>query len=797
MTSFIEAIRIATGGYAPNLDQITPDKMIRFATSDKRGDESGWAKLFHDGEGGVFGDWRQGISETWQASKDRAPGEQVAFLLRVKQGREEAARLEEERRTECRAKAQRMLNAAGDVRADHEYVVSHRIKPCGARQLKDMLLVPLYKSKTLTGLQIIQTTGEKKFLTGTEKAGGYLALKGAGKVVYLVEGWATGCTVHELTGATVIVCFDCGNLEAVAKEIRAKGPDYDMVLVADNDRLTAGNPGVTHATAAALATDARLATPTFPRDDGTDVNDLARISGAAAVLACLESATTPTPAPEQENPLQAKFESRESETWPEPILFGEIQTPEIPCSLLPGWLGDYAAAVAATTQTPPGMSVMMALATVAACEQKRFQVARTPEHIEPVALWTATALPPASRKTAVVNAFTGPIITWEREKEESERQEREKITAIRDVTENRIKALHAQAVKADNATDRNRLIDEACRLRESMPDTLTPPRIFTGDVTPERLQGMLLEQGERMALLSDEGGIFAVMAGLYSGGKTNINVFLQGHAGSAVRVDRQGRAAHLDTPALTFGLCIQPDIIRQLSDTTFRGNGCLARFLFCLPTSNIGTRTAHTIPMPESVKAAYQAGINALLNIPPVFDEHGKERARTITLDHGARQAWEAFFCFIESNMGEGRELEPIQDWAGKLAGAALRIAGLMAVVEQGELAKEIDEQTMTRALDLCEILIPHAQAAFDLMDGDDSQHDAKHVFRWLLDKGSLTFRQSDVYRELRRFNDAERLTKALKALTARHVISEPMKSGTVGRPSISFEVNPAIFGTE
>jgi len=182
------------------------------------------------------------------------------------------------------------------------------------------------------------------------------------------------------------------------------------------------------------------------------------------------------------------------------------------------------------------------------------------------------------------------------------------------------------------------------------------------------------------------------------------------------------------------------------------------------------------------------------LNIPPVFNEYSKERARTITLEHGAAQAWEAFFNFIESNMGEGKELEQIQDWAGKLAGAALRIAGVMAVVERGESANDISEQTMTRALDLSELLITHAQAAFDLMDGDDSQHDAKHVFRWLLEKGALTFKLADVYRELRRFKEAERLNRALKALTARHIISEPMKSGTGGRPSISFEVNPAIF---
>lgn len=280
-----------------------------------------------------------------------------------------------------------------------------------------------------------------------------------------------------------------------------------------------------------------------------------------------------------------------------------------------------------------------------------------------------------------------------------------------------------------------------------MPEQLHPPVLFTGDSTPERLQSLLAEQGERLAVLSDEGGIFAVMAGLYSSGRTNIDVFLKGHAGSAVRVDRQGRTAYLNEPALTFGLCIQPDIIRQLSKTPFRGNGCLARFLFCILQNNIGTRTAHSKPISESAKTAYRTGIHRLLNILPVYDEHGKEAARILTLDRGATEEWEAFFAFIENSMGEGKELEPVQDWAGKLPGAALRIAGLMTVVEQGEAARTIPAGTMENALNLCELLIPHTRAAFDLIEGDDSQHDAKHALKWILSRGKPAFGKSDVYR--------------------------------------------------
>ena len=265
---------------------------------DRPGKKNLWYILHGDGiPAGMFGHYSLLMEgQRWQAKADNSltPEERTQIRKRMEQSRAARDKARDEVRAACRAKAEKMLAASHDVSADHAYLVKKNNKPYGARQLRDMLLIPIYKGKALTGLQIITPDAEKKFLTGTEKAGAYLAIKGKSKTVYLVEGWATGCTIHELTGATVIVCFDCGNLEAVSKEIRAKGPGYDMVMVADNDRLTPGNPGLAKATAAALATGARLARPDFPGDDGTDANDLAEISGAAAVLACLEAAVLVT-----------------------------------------------------------------------------------------------------------------------------------------------------------------------------------------------------------------------------------------------------------------------------------------------------------------------------------------------------------------------------------------------------------------------------------------------------------------------------------------------------------------------
>ncbi len=72
---------LAALGHAPQV--IEPGRVQRFATSDRRGDDAGFSKMFEDLRGGVFGCYRQGITQTWSAT-DRATmtREQRAALAR-------------------------------------------------------------------------------------------------------------------------------------------------------------------------------------------------------------------------------------------------------------------------------------------------------------------------------------------------------------------------------------------------------------------------------------------------------------------------------------------------------------------------------------------------------------------------------------------------------------------------------------------------------------------------------------------------------------------------------------------
>lgn len=111
----------------------------------------------------------------------------------------------------------------------------------------------------------------------------------------VAEGYATGATLHQATGLPVAVAFDAGNLLPVATEIRKQYKRARIMVCADDDYLSAGNPGVTAAQNAALAVSGEWVAPVFPSDrEGkklTDFNDLQHFpeGGLALVRSQIEA----------------------------------------------------------------------------------------------------------------------------------------------------------------------------------------------------------------------------------------------------------------------------------------------------------------------------------------------------------------------------------------------------------------------------------------------------------------------------------------------------------------------------
>ena len=166
----------------------------------------------------------------------------------------------------AQAKAQRMWRMARPATHAHPYLTKKRVNSYGLRQLREMLLVPARDhAGVLHTLQFILPDGSKRFLTGGRISGCYCSIGRVGDTMLLCEGFATGATLHQATGHATAACFSAGNMLAVAKVLRGKFPQLRLVLCADNDAHTPGNPGLTKARQAALAVGGLLA---FPRFEG-------------------------------------------------------------------------------------------------------------------------------------------------------------------------------------------------------------------------------------------------------------------------------------------------------------------------------------------------------------------------------------------------------------------------------------------------------------------------------------------------------------------------------------------------
>ncbi len=304
--------------------------------------------------------------------------------------------------------------------------------------------------------------------------------------------------------------------------------------------------------------------------------------------------------------------------WPALIPLPRKAPDPIPANCLPSWLGDMARAVSESTETPVDLAALLAIAVASSCIAAKAEISPEPGYVEPLNIFVCPAMESGNRKTAVFNRLMAPIAEWERIEVERTEPERKRQLSERRTIEARIDRLRK---KAANAVDPSAMIQELHELDTALPEVPPSPRLFSDDITPERLASLMQEQGGKMAVFSDEGGVFDMLAGRYSKGVPNLDLWLKGPSVSPVRVDRQDRNRPpiiIDRPHLTVGISPQPDVLESLRDKPgFRGRGLLARFLYGLPQSRLGYRTLAPNPILPDVESRYRLGIEQLINYRP------------------------------------------------------------------------------------------------------------------------------------------------------------------------------------
>jgi hypothetical protein len=488
--------------------------------------------------------------------------------------------------------------------------------------------------------------------------------------------------------------------------------------------------------------------------------------------------------------------------WQAPLPLEATALPTIPLEAFPPVLRKFISELSHGTETPPDLAAMMVLATAATAAQRNYRVKPKDGYYEPLCLWTCAALPSGSRKTTVQKQSCAPLNEWEKGQELELRPIIAEAESLRKTQTERIKALRAKAKKLEGG-DYDEMAAEIAEMEANLTPIPTIPQLWSEDVTPENVAVLMKENDENMAILSDEGGIFETIAGRYANGVANLDIFLKGHAASAVRVNRMGRPSiRLDDPNLTLGLSVQPDIVKKMATKDgFRSCGLIARFLYVLPPSNLGYRTGNTKPMSVAVADEYSSAILAVLGHEKAQDEYGNSFRHVLRFDSGAYEAWDGHRAKIEIELREGGKYEHVPDWAGKLAGAIARIAGVLHVAEysHGEPSQvAITASTMNNAIAVSEAIAAHTLAVFDMMQLDPETEGARRILRWIKRKRLMQFTQRECFEGNKSyFGKVDAMSKALMKLSDHDYILECDLDPVAHRPTTLFEVNPLIFESQ
>lgn len=300
-----------------NANNLSPVGSFRFVINgtiqryklqgDKGGDKSGAYCIYTDRDWpiGWAEDWHVGERIDWFYKSDKLTKEQDDYLhSREFKAKVEAAQKNFEAQLKQKHNAaanvaKNIIETSSEAPENHPYLQKKRVYPYGIKDNgSGSLIIPLKDiDGNIRSLQWITADGDKRFLQDSSSKGCFwsvgldlLKYEQYRKSPILVgEGYATMATVYELTGYPCVAAMNCGNLKPVAEVLKSKYPKQAVILLADNDHLTEGNPGLTKAYSVNESFGLNgVIFPKFKRSEkGTDWNDFCFIHGEDQTAAIL------------------------------------------------------------------------------------------------------------------------------------------------------------------------------------------------------------------------------------------------------------------------------------------------------------------------------------------------------------------------------------------------------------------------------------------------------------------------------------------------------------------------------
>lgn len=491
--------------------------------------------------------------------------------------------------------------------------------------------------------------------------------------------------------------------------------------------------------------------------------------------------------------LGDKLEEDERGKWSEPILLNKIIAPPFPPGILPHPIAEAAETVAKSHQTPLGLFGGLALSALASVVGKKYVVQVRRDYDEQLNLYLAAVLMSGGGKSHVFKRVVAPIFEWEQRRRAEVGPRRESAESMEKTILRRIEKKRLAAASATSDEAFLKIQHEIGELEKKIPRKPVIPQIYTEDSTPEKFAQLMAEQEhEKLSILSDEGGIFDILDGLYGVNGSNIDIFLKGFSMNCFKQERIGRGSiYIKDPLSSIGLAVQPDVIEDLGkNKKFRGRGLIARFIFLVLRNTLGYRVSDPEPLNWEHVGRYNSMITHHLDTPWNTDQAGRIIPYTLTLSPGAYRLWRIHFDSIEARMGPGGPLENMKDIGGKAPGMAIKFAGLFhasRVLFYSPTDFEISEEIMGKAIALNEVALANDAVILRVMNMDEDTKKIIEVWRWIRNRTrkmkSNFFTRRECQQNMKnRKIDRQSIDRALNELSERYYIRDMRPGANQGK---------------
>jgi hypothetical protein len=279
------------------------------------------------------------------------------------------------------------------------------------------------------------------------------------------------------------------------------------------------------------------------------------------------------------------------------------------------------------------------------------------------------------------------------------------------------------------------------------PEPPLEPLLLVREPTYEGIVKLLARGQPSIGLFNDEGGRFW---GGYAMSREHQQKTIAGLSdlwdGKPIDRVRSGDGASLlYGRRLSLHLMLQPVVAKPvLSDPLLLGQGLLSRCLICWPASTAGQRLYKPVNLTvdEEVRC-YNARLLAILrtDLPAVDDTLNELAPRPLRLHPDTKRLWVAFHNHVERQLGDEQPLAVIRGFGSKAAEHALRIAGVLTLVNN-LAASEVDAEHMQAGITLVQFYLTEALRLVDAGAIDQDLLLAEKLLAWAQEHEHIYLRQ-------------------------------------------------------